>query len=110
MRDKNWYRNWHNLIFGCWNYNSFSNERLQFCKSLGFDVLALTELHNLQNRKSFESRRLIPSAQAEEVDEQGKLLDPAAGVAILLSARMAKTMPQFALPADGISSGRMAKA
>lgn len=53
-------------------------------------MLALTELHNLQNKKSFSSRRWITSENATAVDEQGKLLDPAAGVAILLSKRMVK--------------------
>ena len=84
---KSWSRKWHNLRFGCWNCWSYSNERHSFCKSLGYDVLALTELHNKQNNPNFSSDLWIPSAQAEE-DAQGKCTDSAAGVAILLSKRM----------------------
>ena len=84
---KTWSRKWHNLKFACWNCWSYSNERHAFSKSLGYDVLALTELHNKQNNPNFASDSWIPSAQAE-VDEQGKCKDPAAGVAILLSKRM----------------------
>ena len=39
---KTWSRKWHNLRFACWNCWSYSNERHAFCKSLGYDVLALT--------------------------------------------------------------------
>ena len=84
---KAWSRKWHNLRFACWNCWSYSNERHAFCKSLGYDVLALTELHNKQNNPNFCSDLWVPSAQAA-VDEQGKCTDSAAGVAILLSRRM----------------------
>ena len=84
---KSWSRKFQNLRFACWNCWSYSNERHAYCKSLGYDVLALTELHNRQNNSNFTSELWIPSAQAE-VDEQGKSKDPAAGVAILLSRRM----------------------
>ena len=84
---KSWSKKWHNLRFACWNCWSYSNERHAFCKSLGYDVLALTELHNKQNNSNFASDLWVPSAQAA-VDEQGKCKDSAAGVAILLSRRM----------------------
>ena len=50
-------------------------------------ILALTELRNKQNNPNFNSECWIPSAQGE-VDEQGKVIDQAAGVTILLSRRM----------------------
>ena len=80
-------KKWHNLRFATWNCWSYSNERHDYCKSLGYDVLVLTELHNKQNHPNFASDLWIPSAQTE-VDEQGKCIDQAAGVAILLSKRM----------------------
>ena len=84
---KTWSKKWHNLRFACWNCWSYSNERHAYCKSLRYDVLALTELHNKQNNSNFLSDFWVPSAQAA-VDAQGKSTDPAAGVAILLSKRM----------------------
>ena len=83
---KLWSRKWHNLRMTCWNCWSYSNERHAFCKSLGYDVLALTELHNKQNNLNFSSDLWVPSAQAA-FDKQ-KCTDSAAGVAILLSKRM----------------------
>ena len=49
-------------------------------------MLALTELHNMQNNPNFNSKLYIPSTQTE-VDEQGKNLDPDAGVVILFPER-----------------------
>ena len=86
-RNKTWSRKWHNLRLACWNCWSLSNERYAYCKSLGYDVLSLTELHNKQNNPNFSSECWVPSAQGE-VDGQGKYLDPAAGVTIMLSKRM----------------------
>ena len=70
----------------CWNCWSYINESHAYCKSLNYDILALTELRNKQNNPNFTSKFWIPSAQAET--KQGKCTDPAAGVAILLSKRM----------------------
>ena len=54
--------------------------------AMDFDALGLTELHNVQNKKLWKSKRWITSEDAE-VDEDGKNLDPASGVGILLSKR-----------------------
>ena len=51
-------------------------------------MTGLTELHNVHVKKQFRSRCWIPSA-AEELNEEGKCDDPAAGVAIHLSNKMA---------------------
>ena len=77
-----------NLRIVCWNCWSYSNERHAYCKSLKYDILALTELRNKQNNPNFNSKFWIPSAQAET--KQGKCTDPAAGVAILLSKRLSR--------------------
>ena len=73
---------------GFWNPWAYSNERHEYCKSLDLDILGLGELHNIQGKDHFQEKRWICSQGAEEKD--GKSTDPAAGVAILLSARMAK--------------------
>ena len=87
MVGKNWSRNWFNLTFACWNCFSYSHERHKFCKSLGYDVLVLTELHNKQN-KFPQSKIWVTSADAEIDKDTGKCTDSAAGVAIMLSERM----------------------
>ena len=46
MTKKQWSKDWFNLLFACWNCFSLSRNRYEFCKGLGYDVLALTELHN----------------------------------------------------------------
>ena len=52
----------------------------------GYDILGLTELHNKQRQEQYKGKRWIPSELANEQD--GKCVDPAAGVAIMLSAHM----------------------
>ena len=55
---------------------------------LNYDVLGLTELHNVQNKKIWKCKRWITS-QDSIVDGQGHISDPTAGVGILLSQRFA---------------------
>ena len=66
---------------------SYSFERHDYCKLLQYDILGLTELHNLQEQKRFQGRTWVHSAPAPK--KEGKSTDPAAGVAIMLSNRMA---------------------
>ena len=80
-----WSKEWYNdLLFATWNCFSYSNERHQYCQGLGFDILALTELHGRQLEVE-QSKRWVVSAK-------GCSSDPASGVGILLSARMARKM------------------
>ena len=85
-----WSKRWRNLKITTWNCFSLSKERKSFCESLGYDILALTELRNKQ--QLFEHcKTWIPSATAPTYkagSKQGQSADPAAGVAILLSSRM----------------------
>ena len=83
-KTKVWNNRFKRLKMGCWNPWDMCNERFNYCSSMEFDILGLTELHNVQNKKCWKGRRWITSADAE-IDEQGKNLDPAAGVGILLS-------------------------
>ena len=57
-------------------------------KGLEYDILGLGELHNKHLEKHYEEKRWICSERSKK-DEQGVDPDPAAGVAILLSPRMA---------------------
>ena len=85
-----WSKRWRNLKIATWNCFSLSKERKSYCESLGYDILALTELRNKQ--QMFEHcKNWIPSATAPNYKagpKQGQSSDPAAGVAILLSSRM----------------------
>ena len=74
-----WSSCWHilKLKLGCWNCFSYSNERHEYCKSLNYDILALTELHNKQNR--IKGNELWVASPQAVVDEQGKCMDKAAG-------------------------------
>ena len=83
---KKWSNKFYQAKIGTWNCWSLSNERYQYCESLNYDILGLTELHNAQTK--FQGRRWICSAAAE-LNKEGKSTDPAAGVAIMLSPRMA---------------------
>ena len=48
-----------------------------------FDILGLTELHNVQNKKAWRGKYWITSADAD-IEEDGTCTDPASGVGILL--------------------------
>ena len=85
---KKWSKKFFQTLIGVWNCWSLSNERYHYCDSLQYDILGLTELHNNQSKELYQGRRWVCSAHAE-TNEQGKNSDPAAGVAIMLSPRMA---------------------
>ena len=86
---RKWSKRYYQAKIGTWNCWSLSNERYNYCKELHYDILGLTELHNTQAKAQFQHKTWIPSAAAE-VDKNGKCSDPAAGVAIMLSPRMAE--------------------
>ena len=84
-----WSKKWLNQIkIGFWNPMSYSYERHNYCKTLNYDILGLTELHNAQVQNRFKGHTWIHSA-ATVTDENNKSTDPAVGVAILLSNRIA---------------------
>ena len=66
---------------------TLTNAMHEYCKVLDYDIMGLTELHNNQHKPQFAGKHWICSDLACE--EDGKSTDPAAGVAILLSCRMA---------------------
>ena len=85
---KNWSKKFYQALIGVWNCWSLSNERFHYCEALKYDILGLTELHNMQAKEQFKGRRWVCSAPAD-LDEKGHSTDLAAGVAIMLSPRMA---------------------
>ena len=62
------------------------NERLNYCNQFNFDVLGLSELHNVQNKSQWQGKYWITSKDAK-IDEQWKSTDSVSGVVILLSKR-----------------------
>ena len=82
-KKKVWNKCFKRLKMACWNPWGICNERLNYCKALEFDILGLTELHNVQNKSTWCGKHWITSADAE-LDEDGVSQDPASGVAILL--------------------------
>ena len=85
---KKWSKHYYQAKIGTWNCWSLSNERYSYCKELNYDILGLTELHNTQAKEQFKDRTWIHSEIAK-TDKQGRCNDPAAGVAIMLSPKMA---------------------
>ena len=88
----NWPNKWFSPKFATWNCFSLSKERVDFCKELQYDVSVMTELHNLQNKVA-TSKQWTPSALSERYakgPKEGQYKDPAAGVAIMLSPKMAQ--------------------
>ena len=88
IKKSKWNRIFGDLRLGFWNPWSYCNKRHEYAKSLNYDILGLGELHNKQLEEHYKCKRWICSERSE-VDEQGYDPDPAAGVAMLLSPRMA---------------------
>ena len=85
---KQWSTEHANLTMATWNTRSMTVERYEYCKNLGYDVLAVTELWRNQDKFTNHSNEFTVSATAK--DKYGNLRndkDPAAGVGIILSPR-----------------------
>ena len=85
-----WSKGFNNVKFVFWNPWSYSTERHEHRKSLDYDIMDLTELHNNQHKPQFADKHWICSDVTKEEDD--KSTDPTAGVAILLSRRMANNI------------------
>ena len=81
-----WSATFNESSIGSWNCWSISNERFNCCKSLHYDILGLTEIHNKQTNELFQGQGWICRNKAK-TDKEGKCSDPAAGVEIILSPR-----------------------
>ena len=87
-KSRSWNKCCKRLKMACWNPWGICNERVNYCKALEFDILGLTELHNVQNKSAWRGKHWITSADAE-LDDDGVNIDPASGVAILLGPSFA---------------------
>ena len=81
---------WKSFSVVTWNPSILTKDRFEYCKTLGYDVLALTELWQNQSRFQTRSKRFIVSEPNlhKHGPNEGKPRypnDPAAGVGILLS-------------------------
>ena len=84
---------WKKLNITTWNCRSLTFERFEYCKSLEYDVLALTELWRAQGKFQNTTNQFIVSKAKlqKKGPNKGKPRfqdDRAAGVGILLSNRM----------------------
>ena len=87
-RKRPWSQQFANLTMATWNTRSMTRERFDYCKNLGYDVLAVTELWRSQNKFTSRSNEFIVSATNKH--KHGNLVNPndkAAGAGILLSPR-----------------------
>ena len=87
-RKKSWSKQHEHLTMATWNTRSMTRERFEYCKSLGYDILAVTELWRSQNKFTSRSNEFTVSATVK--DKHGNLKNPkdkAAGVGIILSHR-----------------------
>ena len=83
-----------------WNTRSLTFERFKYCESLGYDVLAITELW--RNQSKFQTKSNKYTVSSPKIIQKGPLKgqvrfpkDKAAGVGILLSNRAQKKLLCF---------------
>ena len=83
-----------------WNVRSLTRERFDYCRSLGYDILAVTELWRTQSKYQTRTKEFIASEpkivkQGENEGQERYPKDIEAGVDILLSPRMQKKVHSF---------------
>ena len=83
-----WSRIFGDLELGFWNPWSHYNKRHEYVKGQGVDMLGLGELHNKHLEKHYKGRQWTCSERSK-LDEDDMDPDPAVGVTIMLSSRMA---------------------
>ena len=73
-----WSSTWNDdLLLGTWNCFSYSNERHEYCKSLGYDVLDLRELHGKQLEVEQSKSWVVSAKVKNQVDpEAGVIFNP----------------------------------
>ena len=91
---------WPRLRIATWNCRSLTHERYEYCRSLNYDVLALTELWRKQAKYQNATKEfIVGQAKLQQGGtQQGQPRFPndrAAGVGILLSPRMQKKVMSF---------------
>ena len=104
-----WSSNHNYLSFATWNTRSLSFERFNYCKNLGYDILALTELWHNASKYADGSVRWTYSQPAMNKITGNPLFpnDPAAGVGIMLSERVARKHMAHGSPCNRITWVRL---
>ena len=92
-----------------WNSRSLSFERFQYCKRLGYDVLALTEIWKKAPKFADGTVRWTYSAPVINANTGKNIYpnDPAAGVGILLSDRATEKYMAHGSPCERITWVRL---
>ena len=108
-----WSNKFPNLTMGTWNTRSLTFERMQYCKGLNIDILAITELWRNQSKfvkkdKSFiiSSPKLITTGP-----KKGHVRypdDKASGVGILLSPTARSKVKSFGSEGERVCWARLA--
>ena len=83
-------REWSNrLSMATWNARSMTKSRFDYCRDLGYDVLAITEMWNTAANYATGNVDWTYSKRALDPETHKPIFpdDPAAGVGILLSER-----------------------
>ena len=76
-----WSKEYSNLKIATWNCRSLSNERMRYCESLDYDILALTELWDkAQKFADGTTRWTYGRAKLNSNGDHTYTNDPAAGV------------------------------
>ena len=91
---------WGQFTTATWNTRSLTHERYEYCKSLGYDILAITELWRNQHKYQKSTNEFIVSEAAlnQKGPRKDKIRypkDSAAGVGIILSPHMQKKVHSF---------------
>ena len=93
---------WSLFKMATWNTRSLTFERLKYCESLNYDVLAITETWRKQSKYQSKSTRYTTSSPKiiQEGPRKGQVRFPddrAAGVGILLSKRAQKKVTELCI-------------
>ena len=103
-----WSQKFANLSVATWNTRTLTPERFEYCQSLGYDILAVTELWRQAHSCLTGTTSFIPSVAQK--DEKGDLIfpnDPASGVGILLSERAQQKYLKHGSPCERIAWVRL---
>ena len=104
-----WSKGHPNFKIGTWNTRSLTRERFAYCKSLGYDVLVVTELWRTQEK--FQTRDkafIVGQAQIDKETEQARFpKDKAAGVGILLSKAAQQKLLSFGSISERVCYARL---
>ena len=107
-RTSNWSANEPNLSMATWNARSLTFERFYYCKSLNYDILAITELWRTAHQFADGTTRWTHSkAKLNKFGKPKYPEDHAAGVGILLSERAQAKYLSHGSPSERITWVRL---